>query len=238
MTRLPIVDRPSPNAGDRRPGPDGAPAPIDMLVLHYTDMESAEASLARLCDPAAEVSAHYLIDEDGTIHRLVDEEKRAWHAGLAQWCGIADVNSRSIGIELQNPGHRLGYRPFPEAQIAALIALARDILDRRPIPARNVLGHSDVAPDRKIDPGELLPWPRLAAEGVGLFPGAPARTDRPIRDILTEIGYDPAAEKAVEAFQRRFRPARIDGRADAETTGLAAAYLGLCEKDAEGSAGS
>lgn len=234
MTPPRLVERPSANFGERRPGPDGAPAPVDMLMLHYTDMESAEASLARLCDPAAEVSAHYLIDEDGAIFRLVEEEKRAWHAGLAHWRGIADVNSRSIGIELQNPGHRLGYRPFPEAQIAALIALARDILDRRPIPARNVLGHSDVAPDRKIDPGELLPWPRLAAEGVGLFPSAPAPTERPIRDILTEIGYDPAAEKAVEAFQRRFRPARVDGRADAETTGLAAAYLALCEDARKG----
>ncbi|MEQ8603600.1 MAG: N-acetylmuramoyl-L-alanine amidase [Marivibrio sp.] len=233
MTAPAIVDSPSPNFGDRRPLPDGSPAPIDMLVLHYTDMESADASLARLTDPAAEVSAHYLIDEDGAVHRLVDEEKRAWHAGLAHWRGTADVNSRSIGIELQNPGHSLGYRPFPEAQIAALIALARDILARRPIPARNVLGHSDVAPDRKVDPGELLPWARLAAAGVGLFPAAPTSTDRSIHDLLAEIGYDPGAKKVVDAFQRRFRPARIDGRVDAETTGLAAAYLALCNEDAE-----
>jgi len=229
LTAPAIVESPSPNFGDRRPQTDGTPPPIDMLVLHYTDMESAAASLARLCDPAAEVSAHYLIDEDGTIHRLVAEEKRAWHAGLAHWRGVADVNSRSIGIELQNPGHRLGYRPFPEAQIEALIALARDILARRPIPARNVLGHSDIAPDRKIDPGELLPWPRLAAAGIGLFPDAPAAGERSIEELLTLIGYDPHAEKAVDAFQRRFRPARIDGRADDETIGLAAAYLALCQ---------
>jgi N-acetylmuramoyl-L-alanine amidase len=212
---------------------DGSAPPIDMLVLHYTDMESAEASLARLCDPEAAVSAHYLIDEDGTIYRLVAETERAWHAGRAVWRGVDDVNSRSIGIELQNPGHRLGYRAFPAAQIAALIALARDILARHPIPPRNVLAHSDVAPDRKLDPGELFPWPELAAEGIGLFPEAPSAGADPAAtaDSLARIGYDPGAEAAIAAFQRRFRPARIDNEVDAETAGLVEAYLRLCEAE-------
>ncbi|MCR9221334.1 MAG: N-acetylmuramoyl-L-alanine amidase [Alphaproteobacteria bacterium] len=230
MTPPAVIERPSPNCGPRRPGPDGAGQPIDMLLLHYTDMESADAALERLCDPEAEVSAHYLIDEDGAVYRLVAESDRAWHAGLAQWRGQSDVNSRSIGVELQNPGHRLGYRPFPAAQIAALTALCREILARRPIPARNLLAHSDVAPDRKLDPGELFPWRELAAAGVGLWPPAPAAASpEDLRDLLTRIGYDPAAERAVAAFQRRFRPAAIDNRPDAETAGLAAAYLALCE---------
>lgn len=226
-----ILDRPSPNFGPRRPDTDGRPAPIDMLVLHYTDMESAEVALARLTDPEAQVSAHYLIDEDGTVFRLVAEAERAWHAGLAHWRGITDVNSRSIGIEMQNPGHGLGYRPFPGAQIAALIALGRDILGRHPIPARNVVAHSDVAPERKRDPGELFPWRDLAAAGIGLFPEAPIRPTRPMADMLARIGYDASAEHAVAAFQRRFRPIRIDGVEDEETSGLAAALLTLMDED-------
>lgn len=229
----PIQARPSPNFGPRRPGPDGRPAAIDMLVLHYTDMASAAASLDRLCDPEAQVSAHYLIDEDGTIHQLVAEAERAWHAGLAYWRGIRDINSRSIGIELQNPGHGLGYRPFPDAQIDSLVALSRDLLTRHPIRPRDILGHSDVAPARKRDPGELFPWPRLAAHGIGLWPDGPAEADGSLPDILDRIGYDREAEHLIEAFQRRYRPARIDGRADAETTGLAAAVLAMCtESDA------
>ncbi|MBP5857550.1 N-acetylmuramoyl-L-alanine amidase [Marivibrio halodurans] len=226
----PIQARPSPNFGPRRPDADGRQAAVDMLVLHYTDMENATVSLDRLCDPSAQVSAHYLIDEDGTIHQLVAEAERAWHAGLAYWRGIRDVNSRSIGIELQNPGHRLGYRPFPDAQIDSLIALAHDLLTRHPIRPRNILGHSDVAPARKRDPGELFPWPRLAAHGIGLWPDGPVEAGGSLPDILAGIGYDREAEHLVEAFQRRYRPARIDGRADAETTGLAAAVLALCEE--------
>ena len=154
------VDRPSPN-WDSRGG-----MPVDMLVLHYTGMPSGEAALARMCDPAAKVSAHYMIDENGTVHALVPEEMRAWHAGVSYWAGARDINARSIGIELVNPGHEFGYRAFPEGQIAALIELASGILTRHPIAAWRVLGHSDVAPMRKDDPGELFPWPELARQGT------------------------------------------------------------------------
>ena len=163
----PIIERPSPNFGER-----AAPGRIDILLLHYTGMASAEAALARLSDPASKVSSHYLIDEDGSCYRLVPEEKRAQHAGVSSWAGESDVNSRSIGIELVNPGHELGYRDFTQAQIAVLIALARDILARHPIPPARVLGHSDVAPLRKQDPGERFPWQRLARHGIGLWPEA------------------------------------------------------------------
>ena len=148
---------PSPNHDDR------GGAAIDMLVLHYTGMKTAEAALERLCDPAAKVSAHYTIDEDGTVYAHVPEARRAWHAGVSFWAGATDINSRSIGIELVNPGHEFGYRDFPDAQIAALITLCHGILLRHPIPSARVLGHSDVAPARKEDPGELFPWERLAA---------------------------------------------------------------------------
>ena len=213
-------DRPSPNHGPRHA------APIDMLILHYTGMTSAEAALVRLTDPASAVSAHYLIAEDGVVWRLVPEERRAWHAGTASWRGWDDINSASIGIELANPGHEFGYRPFPAAQMAALVALSREILERHPIPARHVLGHSDVAPLRKEDPGELFDWPTLARAGIGLFPETalpPAPAD-PVeaRRLLAAIGYtipQPASEWAavLAAFQRHFRPARCDGRLDDET---------------------
>lgn len=211
---------------DRSPnfGPRPAGTPVDMLVIHYTGMPTAEAALARLVDPAIEVSAHYVIDEDGTLHTLVDETMRAWHAGESFWRGETDVNSRSIGVELVNPGHEFGYRPFPEAQMAALIALARDILERYPIPPVNVVGHSDVAPRRKTDPGELFDWRRLAAAGVGLWPDGAGKADDTAGDAtawLAAIGYETVdVDKTVAAFQRRFRPARVDGRVDGETAGL------------------
>ena len=151
-----------------------------MLVLHYTGMEDAGGALARLCDRASHVSAHYLIDEDGGVHRLVDESNRAWHAGLGFWRGERDINGRSIGIELANPGHEFGYREFPELQMQALIDLSRDILGRHTIPARNVVGHSDIAPDRKLDPGEFMDWPRLAEARIGLWPQeAPEPSENP-----------------------------------------------------------
>jgi N-acetylmuramoyl-L-alanine amidase len=190
-----------------------------MLVLHYTGMTSAAAALARMCDPAAEVSAHYLIDEDGTIRQLVAEERRAWHAGAASWGGVADVNSRSIGIELQNPGHEYGYRDFPAVQVAALTELALDIIARQRIPAALVLGHSDVAPARKQDPGEKFPWAELAASGIGLWPdfAAAAPSGEPALQ-LAAIGYDTADLAAtVTAFQRHWRPVRCDGVLDGET---------------------
>lgn len=211
-----IDERPSSSCGPR---PDGSP--IDMLVLHYTGMESAAAALERLADPAAAVSAHYLIDEDGRIVRLVEEGQRAWHAGASFWRGHTDINARSIGIELVNPGHEFGYRPFPEAQMAASIELAGDVVRRHAIPARNVVGHSDVAPARKLDPGELFDWPRLAAAGIGLWP---AESDVLIMDaeaiggMLADYGY--AVDHlgfAVKAFQRHFRPGRVTGRIDFET---------------------
>jgi N-acetylmuramoyl-L-alanine amidase len=222
-----IAERPSANFDAR---PDGAA--VDMLVLHYTGMETAEAALQRLVDPAAKVSAHYLIDEDGTIVRLVEEDRRAWHAGVAWWRGATDVNARSIGIELVNPGHEFGYRPFPEAQTGALIDLAADIVARHAIPARNVVGHSDVAPRRKMDPGELFDWPRLAAAGIGLWPG---ESDTCIMDpdevtkMLAKIGYETEnLHLTLKAFQRHFRPARVTGRIDFETARRLKGLVDLC----------
>ncbi len=220
-----MIERLSPNQ-DARGG-----VGVDMLVLHYTGMTSGEAALARLCDPAAKVSAHYTIDEDGTVYTMVPETRRAWHAGLSFWAGARDINARSIGIELVNPGHEFGYRPFPATQIAALTALCRKILERHPIPPWLVLGHSDVAPARKDDPGELFPWARLAAAGIGLWPapgGDPG--EAAVAPLLARFGYDPDVplEKTVAAFQRHFRPSRVDGMADRETramlSGLIAAY--------------
>ena len=224
------VERPSPNFDDRP-----SATPIDMLVLHYTGMESAEAALARLCDAAApganRVSAHYVIDEDGATLSMVDEAARAWHAGVASWRGEADVNGRSIGIELVNPGHEFGYRDFPEAQMAALEELASDILDRHPIPARNVVGHSDVAPGRKTDPGEKFDWTRLAAAGIGLWPGDGDSADAvDVPAMLSEYGYDITDEAAaITAFQRHFYPETLDGRADSGTAGRLRALLDLCK---------
>ena len=217
-----LVERPSPNHEPR-------PGAVDMLILHYTGMPTAAEALARLTDAATKVSAHYLIDEDGTIFRLVPEERRAWHAGISCWGGRRDINAASIGIELVNPGHEFGYRPFPEAQIRVLEDLARDIVARHPIPPRHVLGHSDVAIGRKQDPGELFDWSRLARAGIGLWPDFTAAT--PAGDIaalqrdLAAFGYDcplsgvldNQTQNAVMAFQRHFRPARLDGAPDDET---------------------
>jgi N-acetylmuramoyl-L-alanine amidase len=218
-----LLDRPSPN---HDPRPDG----VDMLILHYTGMSSGEEALNRLCSAAAKVSAHYLIEEDGAVWRLVPEGRRAWHAGVSFWAGRRDLNGASIGIELVNPGHDNGYRAFPDRQMAALEALAREILTRHPIPARHVLGHSDVAPRRKTDPGELFDWPRLARAGIGLWPAA-AGDAGTVPDIgetqrlLAAIGYetpqtgalDDETRAVVAAFQRHFRPSRCDGEADADT---------------------
>jgi N-acetylmuramoyl-L-alanine amidase len=190
-----------------------------MLIIHYTGMKTAEAALDRLCDPASEVSAHYLIAEDGTIWHLVAEGRRAWHAGRAFWAGTTDINSRSIGIELANPGHEHGYRPFPDAQMTALERLCRSILIRFPIRSHLVLGHADVAPGRKLDPGELFDWPRLAAAGIGLWPdGAPAESSDFAADMRL-YGYVDHSPESVAAFQRHFRPAVVSGIADTETRG-------------------
>ena len=210
---------PSPNWDERA-------LPVTMAVLHYTEMER-EAALKRLTDPEARVSAHYFIAEDGEVVRLVDESKRAWHAGASYWRGHKDVNSASIGIELDNPGHANGYREFTEAQIEALVPLLNDIVRRHDIPRANVVGHSDVAPARKIDPGELFPWGRLAEYGLclprpeKLELGDPFPNDGSFYLALERFGYDVSAgKKAVEAFQRRWRPRLINGEIDGEVRAI------------------
>lgn len=221
MSDAAVTERPSPNWDDRP-----AEGVVDILLLHYTGMKSANESLERLCDPAAKVSAHYLIDDDGAIYRLVQETKRAWHAGVSHWAGASDINARSIGIELQNPGHEFGYRSFPNAQMTSLVGLCLEILSRHPIPPDRTLGHSDVAPLRKEDPGELFDWERLAGFGIGRLPRVSGEHAEPdenqARAWLTTIGYDPDAplEKIVIAFQRHYRQSVIDGRLDAETMAL------------------
>lgn len=207
--------RPSPNFDDRK-------LPVDMVILHYTEMEGAEAALERMCDPQAKVSAHYLIGEDGTVFRLVDEDKRAWHAGVSYWRGRRDINSCSIGIELDHPGHLHGYRDFSDAQFEALVPLLARIVKTHDIPRANVLGHSDIAPQRKIDPGELFPWERLSEYGLCLPTprielGDPYDNDGAFYLGLERFGYDITdGHKAVEAFQRRWRPHKIDGEIDGE----------------------
>jgi N-acetylmuramoyl-L-alanine amidase len=233
-----VLDRPSPNHDAR---PDGQP--VDILLLHYTDMENAEAALSRMTDPAARVSAHYCIDEDGTVYRLVAEHRRAWHAGVSFWAGARDINARSIGIELVNPGHTCGYRPFPDTQMQALEDLAGAILARHPIPPHRVLGHSDVAPARKIDPGELFDWRRLARAGIGLWPEpfalpdpGPADSPLALADLQSKLGrfgygvavtgvLDQATRQALSAFQRHFRPSRFDGAPDGEARRLLDALI-------------
>lgn len=212
-----LIDLPSPNHGPR---PDGAGA--GLLILHYTGMPTAADALARLRDPAAQVSAHYTVDEDGTVYAHVPEHRRAWHAGAGSWRGAGDVNSRSIGVEIVNPGHEFGYRPFPPAQMDAVEALCVAVMGRHGIGAADVLGHSDVAPARKEDPGELFDWPRLARAGVGIWPAPSPADDGPftadeVADLLGRYGYDAACPRTLLAFQRHFAPERLTGTADAET---------------------
>jgi N-acetylmuramoyl-L-alanine amidase len=219
-----MIDTPSPNFDDRL-------LPITMIVLHYTGMESAEAAIQRLTDPKAKVSAHYLVNEDGVVLRMVDEDKRAWHAGRSHWRSITDVNSASIGIEIVNPGHEFGYRPFAEEQIDALLPLVAEIKQRHDIGRGNVVGHSDIAPTRKQDPGELFPWARLAKIRLALPRPTknlmdPGWTDGGFLLALERFGYDVADKlAAVVAFQRRFRPELIDGEIDAECRCILLALL-------------
>ena len=210
-----IIESPSPNFDERD-------QPISMIVLHYTGMKDAASAITRLRDPDAKVSCHYLVAEDGQILRMVPEEKRAWHAGQSSWRGIQQVNSASIGIEIVNPGHEFGYRPFPDEQIDALIPLVADIKQRYAITRGNVVGHSDVAPRRKQDPGELFPWGKLARLRLALPRPTknlmdPNWTDGGFLLALERFGYDVSDRlAAVVAFQRRFRPELIDGEIDAE----------------------
>jgi N-acetylmuramoyl-L-alanine amidase len=212
-------EQPSPNFDERA-------LPVSMVVLHYTGMQTGQEAIDRLCDPEAKVSAHYCIDEDGTVIALVPEDKRAWHAGKSYWRGITDVNSASVGIELVNPGHEWGYRPFPEAQMDALLPLLADIVGRHGIAPANVVGHSDIAPARKQDPGELFDWPRLAQLRLAL-PTPQARMslvyDNPgaFYLALERFGYDISdGHAAVRAFERRWRPGRIEGEIDGQLGGI------------------
>jgi N-acetylmuramoyl-L-alanine amidase len=226
--------RPSPNFDERQGGPP------DMILLHYTGMQTGAAALERLCSPDSRVSAHYVVFEDGRIVQCVREDKRAWHAGVSSWAGETDINSRSIGIEIVNPGHEFGYVDFPLRQVAAVISLCKSIITRRgPIAPDRVLAHSDVAPQRKEDPGEKFPWDLLADSGIGhwvrpaplgvegprLMAGDYGEAVRRLQRALKSYGYgieenasyDETTRAVVTAFQRHFRPARVDGVADAST---------------------
>ena len=239
----------SPNVEPRR----GGRLP-DMLILHYTGMASAEAACRWLCDPASKVSCHYLVDEAGRVTQMADEMSRAWHAGAASWEGDSDVNSRSIGIEIHNPGPEGGYPDFPEPQMASLAALAREIVARHKIRPEHVLAHSDVAPGRKIDPGEKLDWKRLAEAGIGLWvapvevadgpalkPGEEGAAVSAFQAGLARFGYgiaasgsyDAATGIVVAALQRHFRPSRVDGIADGETQAVLRALLKASGKTEE-----
>ena len=225
--------RVSPNFGARREGKR-----VDAIILHYTGMETGEAAEAWLCSPESEVSAHYLVHEDGRVVQMVREADRAWHAGAGSWQSETDMNSRSIGIEIVNPGHFLGYREFGERQIDAVMALCHDIRLRYDVAPERVLAHSDVAPARKADPGEKFPWRRLAASGIGHFvepvpiregqaltQGSAGEAVERLQSMLMLYGYrvdisgtfDEATRQAVTAFQRHFRPALVDGVADEST---------------------
>ena len=239
-----FIETPSPNFNERR-------APPDMIILHYTGMQTGEAALERLRDPAAEVSAHYMVEEDGRVFRLVPEERRAWHAGASWWKGERDVNAVSVGIEVVNPGHEFGYRPFPQAQVDALIALLSDVRSRWDIPNDRIVGHSDVAPARKQDPGELFPWKELAHAGHGLWfepkpaPGPALKVgDEGVGVFALQAGlhrfgyeprpsgkYDEETATVVTAFQRHWRPERVDGVADGETRARLMGLLQLAQAE-------
>jgi N-acetylmuramoyl-L-alanine amidase len=225
-----LIPAPSPNFNDR-------PREPDMVVLHYTGMTDGASALARLRDPQAQVSAHYVVEEDGRVFALVDEDRRAWHAGVSFWRGERDINGCSIGIEIVNPGHEFGYRDFPDVQIKAVTALLDDIRRRWTIPDSRILGHSDVAPDRKQDPGERFPWRRLAQAGHGLWvepnplsgdevgDGRTGEDVRRVQTDLSRLGYeqdvsgrfDAAMRARVVAFQRHWVQVRVDGTADGLT---------------------
>ncbi|MBN8553395.1 MAG: N-acetylmuramoyl-L-alanine amidase [Caulobacterales bacterium] len=245
---LTLIDKPTPNVDARRTVPD-------MIILHYTGMRTGAAAIERLCDPEARVSAHYVVEEDGRIYRLADEARRCWHAGVSHWRGEEELNHASIGIEIVNPGHEWGYRAFSEAQIQAVIALVADIRTRWTVPNDRIIGHSDVAPDRKEDPGELFPWKRLAEAGHGLWfepaiervaalgppigPGEEGLGVVVLQAGLRRLGYgleqtgiyDEATRLTVTAFQRHWRQDNIDGIADGETRARLVGLLQLASAE-------
>lgn len=222
-----ITSKPSPNFDDR-----AANIALQYIVLHYTGMKDAASAITRMQDPTAKVSAHYVVMENGDIVQMVDEDKRAWHAGVGAWRGVTDINSASIGIELINKGHQGGgYHPYPQAQIAALTVLLRDIIARNNLdPVLSLIGHSDIAPTRKEDPGELFPWQQLASVGSGLWPEPNATDDvyaddAEVQQLLRRIGYDcpdhgaydVPTRAALLAFQRRFEPNNLTGTPERTT---------------------
>ena len=219
-----IIEAPSPNQDERT-------HPVSIIVLHYTGMQDAASAIARLRDPASRVSAHYVVAEDGQTFRLVPEEKRAWHAGRSYWRGLTQLNDYSVGIEIVNPGHEWGYRAFPDAQIEVVMRLVAEIKDRYRVTRGNVVGHSDIAPTRKQDPGELFPWGKLARHRLAL--PRPTRnlmdpnwTDSGFLLALERFGYDVSdAMAATVAFQRRFRPELVDGTIDGECRAILLALL-------------
>ena len=213
-----IISFPSPNYNDRPPS-----TITDTLVIHYTGMSETTQALKRMCNPITKVSAHYLIDEAGQIFKLISEKKRAWHAGISSWRGNCNINDRSIGIELANPGHEFGYQKFPEPQINALIELANKIITRHQIPARNIVGHSDIAPTRKKDPGELFDWHELALGGIGYWPKdlkiniVKKINETNFESALKAYGYETSNLPAtILAFQRHFLPMRCGAAPDQE----------------------
>ncbi len=230
-----MLQTPSPNFNERADGQDPS-----MIVMHYTGMQSAQEAIDRLCDPDAEVSAHFVVEEDGTMHQLVDVGNRAWHAGVAFWRGVRDVNSASIGIEIVNPGHEFGYREFPHVQMDSVVDLSLELIQKFGIESQNVVGHSDIAPSRKQDPGELFDWQYLAARGVGSW-REPDGMDMNAaldflhdqgltRELLSRAGYDPdcAFGDVVAAFQRRYCPEQVrDGAGDVLALDGAARLLAL-----------
>jgi len=217
---LNFIDAPSPNFNERA-------KPVSLIVLHYTGMATGQAALDRMRDPDARVSAHYMVEEDGRVFRLVDEHKRAWHAGVSEWAGETDINSISIGVEIVNGGHDFGLPDYPQTQIDAVISLTNEIMKRHDVPAHRVVGHSDIAPGRKQDPGEKFPWRQLAEAGCSIWTAGSAAHGDAIKQ-LAKMGYGFAAGEAatIEAFQRRFRPGLVDGQLDAETAGLIATIAG------------
>lgn len=225
--------QPSPNIEPRLDGKTPR-----YLILHYTGMVTGKAAVDWLCNPASKVSCHYLIDVDGEVVQMVDETLRAWHAGVGSWNDEFDINSCSIGIEIQNEGHAAGSPAFPAVQMKRVAELSRDIMKRHHIPPQNVLAHSDIAPGRKIDPGEHFDWEWLAGQGVGVVvkaSGSEAMKITTLQRSLAQLGYgidvtgtnDPHTTKVIEAFQRHFRRSRVDGVADGETCDVVRRLLGI-----------